>query len=159
MGGSGEERRVVIRNRKARHDYEILERFEAGVALRGAEVKSLREGRASFADPFARVEDGEVWLYNLHITPYAAATIDPPEPRRRRKLLLQRRQIAKLASKTAERGLTLVPLDLYFTPRGLAKVTLALARGRRTHDRRETLRREMAKREMDRAVRRAGKRG
>lgn len=159
MGGLGEERRVVIRNRKARHDYEILERFEAGVALRGAEVKSLREGRASFADPFARVEDGEVWLYNLHITPYAAATIDPPEPRRRRKLLLQRRQIAKLASKTAERGLTLVPLDLYFTPRGLAKVTLALARGRQTHDRRETLRREMAKREMDRAVRRAGKRG
>lgn len=158
MGGADDKRRVVIRNKKARHDYEILERFEAGVALRGAEVKSLREGKASFADPFARVEDGEVWLYNLHITPYAAATIDPPEPRRRRKLLLQRRQISKLASKTAERGLTLVPLDLYFTPRGLAKVTLALARGKRSHDRRETLKREMARREMDRAVRRAGQR-
>ena len=95
-------------------------------------------------------------MYNLHITPYAAATIDPPEPRRKRKLLMQRRQIAKLASQTAERGLTLVPLDLYFTPRGLAKVTLGLAKGKRAHDRRETLKRDEAKREMERAVRRAG---
>ena len=156
MGGSDEKRRVVIRNKKARHDYEILERVEAGVVLLGAEVKSLREGKASFADPFARVEDGEMWLYNLHITPYAAATNDPPEPRRKRKLLMQRRQIAKLASQTAERGLTLVPLDLYFTPRGLAKLTLGLAKGKRTYDRRQTLKRDEAKREMDRAVRRAG---
>ena len=159
MGGSGEKRRVVIRNKKARHDYEILERFEAGIALRGAEVKSLREGKASFADPYARVENGEVWLYNLHITPYVAATIDPPEPRRKRKLLMHRRQISKLASRTAERGLTLVPLDLYFTPRGLAKVTLGLAKGKRAYDRRETLKRDVAKREMERAVRRAGGRG
>ena len=151
MGGSDEKRRVVIRNKKARHDYEILERFEAGVVLLGAEVKSLREGKASFADPFARVEDGEMWLYNLHITPYAAATI-------KRKLLMQRRQIAKLASQTAERGLTLVPLDLYFTPRGLVKVTLGLAKGKRAHDRRETLKRDEAKREMERAVRRARER-
>lgn len=158
MGGSDEKRRVVIRNKKARHDYEILERFEAGVVLVGAEVKSLREGKASFADPYARVEAGEMWLYNLHITPYAAATIDPPEPRRKRKLLMQRRQIAKLASQTAERGLTLVPLDLYFTPRGLAKVTLGLAKGKRAYDRRETLKRDEAKREMERAVRRAGER-
>ncbi len=156
MGGSDEKRRVVIRNKKARHDYEILERFEAGVVLLGAEVKSLREGKASFADPYARVEGGEMWLYNVHITPYAAATIDPPEPRRKRKLLMQRRQIAKLASQTAERGLTLVALDLYFTPRGLAKVTLGLAKGKRAHDRRETLKRDEAKREMERAVRRAG---
>lgn len=156
MGGSDEKRRVVIRNKKARHDYEILERFEAGVVLVGAEVKSLREGKASFADPYARVEAGEMWLYNLHITPYAAATIDPPEPRRKRKLLMQRRQIAKLASRTAERGLTLVPLDLYFTPRGLVKVTLGLAKGKRAHDRRETLKRDEAKREVERAVRRAG---
>ncbi|UCG75160.1 MAG: SsrA-binding protein SmpB [Gemmatimonadota bacterium] len=157
MRGTEEKRRVVIRNKKARHDYEILEQFEAGIALRGAEVKSLREGKASFADPYARVEGGEVWLYNLHITPYAASTIDPPDPIRRRKLLLQRRQVVKLASKTAERGLTLVPLDLYFTPRGLAKVTLALARGKRVHDRRETLKREVARREMDRAVRQASR--
>ncbi len=157
MGGSDEKRRVVIRNKKARHDYEILERVEAGVVLLGAEVKSLREGKASFADPFARVEGGEMWLYNLHITPYAAATIDPPEPRRKRKLLMQRRQIAKLASQTAERGLTLVPLDLYFTPRGLAKVTLGLAKGKRAYDRRETLKRDEAKREMERAVRRVGR--
>lgn len=156
MGGSDEKRRVVIRNKKARHDYEILERFEAGVVLLGAEVKSLRAGKASFADPYARVEGGEMWLYNVHITPYAAATIDPPEPRRKRKLLMQRRQIAKLASQTAERGLTLVPLDLYFTPRGLVKVTLGLAKGKRAHDRRETLKRDEAKREMERAVRRAG---
>jgi SsrA-binding protein len=157
VGGSDEKRRVVIRNKKARHDYEILERVEAGVVLLGAEVKSLREGKASFADPFARVEGGEMWLYNLHITPYAAATIDPPEPRRKRKLLMQRRQIAKLASQTAERGLTLVPLDLYFTPRGLAKVTLGLAKGKRAYDRRETLKRDEAKREMERAVRRVGR--
>ena len=156
MGGEVEKRRVVIRNRKARHDYEILDRFEAGVALLGAEVKSLREGTASFADPFARVEGGEVWLYNLHITPYGAAGVNAPEPTRPRKLLLHRRQIAKLASQTAERGLTLVPLDLYFTPRGLAKVTLALAKGKRVRDRRETLKREVAKREMERAVRQAG---
>ena len=156
MGGSDEKRRVVIRNKKARHDYEILERFEAGVVLLGAEVKSLREGKASFADPYARVEGGEMWLYNVHITPYAAATIDPPEPRRKRKLLMQRRQIAKLASQTAERGLTLVPLDLYFTPRGLAKLTLGLAKGKRAYDRRQTLKRDEAKREMERAVRRAG---
>ena len=158
MRGTEEKRRVVIRNKKARHDYEILEQFEAGIALRGAEVKSLREGKASFADPYARVEGGEIWLYNLHITPYAASTIDPPDPIRRRKLLLQRRQIARLASKTAERGLTLVPLDLYFTARGLAKVTLALARGKRVHDRRETLKREVARREMDRAVRQESRR-
>ena len=158
MGGSDGKRRVVIRNKKARHDYEILERFEAGIALRGAEVKSLREGKASFADPFARVEDGEVWLYNLHITPYSAASIDPPEPRRKRKLLLHRKQIGKLASRTAEQGLTLVPLDLYFTTRGLAKLTLALAKGKRTHDRRERLKREVAKREMQRVARGVGRR-
>jgi SsrA-binding protein len=102
------------------------------------------------------VEGGEVWLYNLHITPYGPAGIDAPEPTRPRKLLLHRRQIAKLASHTAERGLTLVALDLYFTPRGLAKVTLALAKGKRVRDRRETLKREVAKREMERAVSRAG---
>ncbi len=158
MGGAEDKRRVVIRNKKARRDFEILERFEAGLELLGAEVKSLRDGKASFADPYARVEGGEMWLYNLHITTYAAATIDPPDPVRRRKLLLHRRQIAKLASRTAERGLTLVPLDLYFTRRGLAKVTLALAKGKRAHDRRETLKRDEAKREMDREMRRAGER-
>lgn len=146
--------RVIARNRKARHDYEVLEEFEAGIVLRGAEVKALRAGKASFTDSFARVDDGEIWLHNLHITPYQAARLDAPDPKRSRKLLLHARQIDRLASRTAELGLTLVPLDLHFR-RGYAKVTLALARGKRRHDKREDLRRKAARREVDRAVERA----
>lgn len=143
--------RVVARNRKARHEYEVLEEVEAGLVLKGAEVKSLREGKASFTDAFARVEAGEVWLYNLHITPYEAAQLDRPDPKRQRKLLLHKRQIARLAAKTFETGLTLVPLDLHFR-RGHAKVTLALARGKKRHDRREDLKKRVMKREVERAV-------
>ncbi len=146
--------RVVARNRKARHEYEVLEELEAGLVLKGAEVKSLREGKASFTDAFARVEAGEVWLYNLHITPYEAAQLDRPDPKRRRKLLLHRRQIHRLGAKTHETGLTLVPLDLHFL-RGHAKVTLALARGKKHHDRREDLKKREMKREVERAVREA----
>ena len=152
---AGEGVRVIARNRKARHEYEILEEFEAGIVLRGAEVKSLREGKASFADSFARVERGEMWLHNLHIPPYEPARIDAPDPTRARKLLLHRRELARLAASTAERGLTLIPLDLHFR-RGYAKVQLALARGKRQYDRREELKRKVMRREVERAMRDVG---
>lgn len=143
-------RRVIIRNRKARHEYEVLETYEAGLVLRGSEVKSLREGDASFTDAFARVEDGEVWLYNLHISPYENAS-EELDPTRTRKLLLHGSQIDKLASATRERGLTLIPLDLHFR-RGRAKVELALARGKKLHDKRETLKRRAMRREVEREI-------
>jgi SsrA-binding protein len=151
MAAKEDGRRVVARNRKARHEFEILEQYEAGLVLEGSEVKSLREGNASFTDSFARVEDGEVWLYNLHIAPYGAASVDRPDPKRTRKLLLHRREIRRLAAETVESGLTLVPLDLHFS-RGYAKVTLALARGKKLHDRREDLKRRAMRREVERAI-------
>lgn len=151
MSGSEESRRVVLRNRKARHEYEILDTFEAGLVLRGAEVKSLRDRKASFTDAFARIEDGEVWLYNLHITPYEKASTDRPDPKRTRKLLLRRSEIDKLTGETRQKGRTLIPLDLYFR-RGVAKVTLALARGKKLHDKRETLKREAMRREAEREI-------
>lgn len=154
MSDSPDSRRVVARNRKARHEYSIEEEYEAGIALRGAEVKSVRQGDVSFADAFARVENGEVWLYNLHIAPYEQAGPDAPDPTRTRKLLLHDHQIAKLSSKTRERGYTLVPLDVHFT-RGYAKVQLALAKGKKQHDKREDLKREAMRKEMEREVRRA----
>ena len=149
--------RVVARNRKARHEYEILEEIEAGIVLVGSEVKSLREGKASFTDSYARVDDGEVWLHNLHITPYESAHVDRPDPKRARKLLLHKRQIERLASSSAEGGLTLVPLDIHFR-RGYAKVNLAVARGKKLHDRREDLKRKAMRREVERAVERARRR-
>lgn len=152
MARTAEGRKLVIRNRKARHEFEILEELEAGLVLVGAEVKSLREGDANFTDAFARVDDGELWLYNLHISPYEQASVDVPDPKRPRKLLAHRREIERLAARTAERGLTLVPLDLHFA-RGRAKVTLGLARGKRLHDKRETMKRKVMQREVDRALR------
>lgn len=146
-------RRVVLRNRKARHEYEILDSYEAGLVLKGAEVKSLRQGKASFTDAFARVEDGEVWLHNLHIQPYEQATQDTPDPKRTRKLLLKESEIARLAGETRQKGRTLVPLDLYFR-RGYAKVTLAVAKGKKLHDKRETLKREAMRREAEREIQR-----
>jgi SsrA-binding protein len=148
-------RRVVLRNRKALHEYEVLDTYEAGLVLVGSEVKSLREGKASFTDAFARVEGGEAWLHNLHITPYESATLDAPDPTRKRKLLLHAQEIERLAAATTQKGLTLVPLDLYFR-RGHAKITLALARGKKLHDRRETLKREAMRREAERAMERHG---
>jgi SsrA-binding protein len=149
--------RVVARNRKARHEYHILDEVEAGVVLVGSEVKSLREGKASFTDCYARVEGGEMWLYNLHIAPYESAHVDRPDPTRPRKLLLHERQIGRLAAETVETGLTLVPLDIHFR-RGYAKVTLAVARGKKRHDRREDLKRKAMRREVERAVQGAQRR-
>ena len=155
MARTADGRQLVIRNRKARHEFEILEELEAGLVLVGAEVKSLREGNASFTDAFARVDNGELWLYNLHISPYEQASIDVPDPKRPRKLLAHRREIDRLAARTAEQGLTLVPLDLHFT-RGRAKVTLGLGRGKKLHDKRETMKRKVMQREVERAIRSRG---
>jgi SsrA-binding protein len=145
-------RKVVATNRKARHEYEILERFEAGIVLMGPEVKSLREGKVGFQDAFARVEGGEPWLYSLHISPYEQANRFNVDPLRPRKLLLRREEIRRLIGKVEEKGLTLIPVELYFR-RGYAKVTLALARGRKLYDKREKLKREEQDREARRAIR------
>jgi SsrA-binding protein len=146
-------KKVVARNRRARHDYHIEDVYEAGLALTGTEVKSLRAGRASLTDGFAEVSNHEVWLHGVHIPEYTHGTWTNHEPRRTRKLLLHRKEIDKLAAATAERGLTLVPLSLYFKD-GKAKVELALARGKRTYDKRHELARRDAAREVDRALRR-----
>ncbi|MDX1568064.1 MAG: SsrA-binding protein SmpB [Longimicrobiales bacterium] len=150
MSGSNG-RKVVARNRKARHEFDILDTFEAGLVLKGPEVKSLREGNISFQDAFAMVENGEVWLYNLHISPYEPANRENVDPTRTRKLLLRKHEIAELAEMVQQKGLTLVPLDLYFR-RGYAKVTLAVARGRKLHDKREKLKRKTMEREAEKAM-------
>jgi len=144
-------RKVVARNRKARHEYEILETFEAGMVLRGPEVKSLREGKASFQDAFARVEGGEVWLHSLHISPYEQANRFNEDPLRVRKLLLNRHEIRRLIGKVEEKGLTLIPLEIYFK-RGNAKVELGLARGKKLHDKRDALKNKQLDREARRAM-------
>ena len=141
----------IAENRKAFHDYHILETFEAGIVLVGTEVKAIREGSANLRDSFARLEDGEVWLYNVHINPYSHRGYADHEPTRRRKLLLHRQEIRKLIGKTVEKGLTLVPTRLYFKS-GHVKVALALARGKRAHDKRETIKRREADRETRAAV-------
>jgi SsrA-binding protein len=147
-------RKFVAQNRKARHDYHVEATFEAGLVLTGTEVKSLRAGRASLVDGYAEVRDGEVWLRNVHIPEYDQGTWTNHEPRRPRKLLMRRDEISRLIGKTREKGLTLVPLALYFSD-GYAKVELALARGRKSYDKRHALAEKQAKREADRAVAKA----
>ena len=148
-------RKTIAQNRKARHDYAILDTYEAGVALTGTEVKSLRAGRASLVDAFGQEKDGELYLYGLHIPEYAQGTWTNHEPRRTRKLLLKRIEIDRLAGKVKETGNTLVPLSVYFSD-GWAKVELGLARGKRTYDKRQ----DMAKRDAEREIaREAGRRG
>jgi SsrA-binding protein len=144
-------RKVVATNRKARHEFEILERFEAGLVLKGPEVKSVRDGKIGFQDAFARVEKGEAWLYDLHISPYEQANRFNEDPLRPRKLLLNRDEIRRLIGKVEEKGLTLIPIELYFR-RGYAKVTLALAKGRKLYDKREKLKKDAQEREARRAV-------
>ncbi|MGH8773703.1 MAG: SsrA-binding protein SmpB [Jiangellaceae bacterium] len=151
-------RKLVAQNRKARHDYHVEDRYEAGLVLTGTEVKSLRAGRASLVDGFAEVRDGEVWLRNVHIPEYDQGTWTNHEPRRPRKLLMRRDEISRLIGKTREKGLTLVPLALYFSD-GYAKVELALARGKKSYDKRHALAEKQAKREADRAVARARRGG
>ena len=144
-------KKVVATNRKVRHDYEILETWEAGIVLKGPEVKSLRGGKVGFQDAFARVSGAEVWLHNLHISPYEQANRFNEDPLRVRKLLLGRGEIRRLVGKVEEKGLTLVPLDLHFR-RGFAKVTLGLARGRKLYDKREKLKQRAQERDQRRAV-------
>jgi SsrA-binding protein len=154
MGVQANGRKVVATHRRARFEYEILDTFEAGLVLLGPEVKSLRAGKANLADSYATIRRGEAWLVNVHISPYAQAGRDNPDPRRERKLLLHRAEIARLEGRVAEKGLTLVPLEIYFKD-GRAKVRLGLARGKRQHDKREAIRR----REQDREIRRVTRRG
>jgi SsrA-binding protein len=149
-------RKIIAQNRKARHDYAVLDTFEAGVMLTGTEVKSLRLGRASLTDAFATIDDGEVFLRNVHIPEYEQGSWTNHEPRRVRKLLLHRAEIERLIGKTKESGLTLVPLALYFS-QGKVKVELALARGKRSYDKRQDLARRDAAREIQRALGRRGK--
>ncbi|HZR53515.1 MAG TPA: SsrA-binding protein SmpB [Streptosporangiaceae bacterium] len=146
-------RKVIARNRRALHEYHIEDTYEAGLVLTGTEVKSLRLGRASLTDGFAQITDGEAWLHNVHIPEYIQGTWTNHTPRRIRKLLLHRSEIDRLVSETQERGLTLVPLELYFKD-GNVKVEIALARGKRTYDKRQDLAKRDAAREMDRALRR-----
>lgn len=148
--------KIVATNRKARHDYAIEDVFEAGIVLTGTEVKSLRAGRASLVDGFASVDGGEVWLENVHIPEYTEGTWNNHNTRRKRKLLLHREQIDKLAGKVNQSGFTLVPLSLYFKD-GKAKVEIALAKGKRAYDKRQTLKEQQDKREADRAMSTKGK--
>ncbi|MBT9146504.1 MAG: SsrA-binding protein [Syntrophomonadaceae bacterium] len=141
----------VATNKRAWYDYEILETYEAGIALRGAEVKSLRGGMVSLKDSFVRVDGDEAFIYNLYIAPYECDSECDEDPGRRRKLLLHKREIERIKGKTTERGLTVIPLKIYFK-RGLAKAELALSRGKRQYDKRELLRRREAEREMGRAA-------
>ncbi len=140
-----------ISNRKARHNYHIHDKIECGIALVGSEVKALREGKAALADSFARIEEGEIFLYNLHITSYEKTGSFMVEPLRVRKLLLHKRQINKLLEKTSKKGFTLVPLSVYFNNRGIVKVEIALASGKNLYDKRETIK----KRESDLDIKRA----
>jgi len=146
----------ICTNRRARHQYEILDEIECGIVLRGSEVKSLRSGKVSLEEAFARVKDGELWLIGCDIPIYPQANLMNHEPRRTRKLLLHRRELTKFAEKAGQQGYTLVPLAMYFT-RGIVKVTIAVGKGKQLHDKREKLKKDAAKREMSRAL--AARRG
>lgn len=146
-----EAQKNIAENRKAFHDYHMIETFEAGMALLGTEVKSIREGNVNLRDSFARIESGEIWIYNVHINPYSHRGYSDHEPTRRRKLLLRRAEIRKLIGKTVEKGMTLVPTRMYFQ-HGYVKVAIALAKGKKAHDKRETIKRREADRETRAAV-------
>jgi len=143
--------RPIAENRKAFHDYHILDTFEAGIVLVGTEVKAIREGRANLRDSYGRVEAGEVFVYNIHISPYSHRGYADHEPTRRRKLLLHKAEIRKLVGKTVERGMTLVPVRMHFK-NGRVKLTIALAKGKRTYDKRERIRRRETERETRAAI-------
>ena len=144
--------KVVATNRKAFHDYFIEDKFEAGIVLQGTEVKSLREGRVNLQDSYASVRDGEVFLHNCHVSPYSHGNIMNHDPTRVRKLLLHKTEINKLHGRTQQKGLTLIPLRVYFSKRGHAKVELGLAKGKKLYDRRESIKAREAGREVQRAI-------
>ena len=144
--------KIIVTNRKALRDYAVLERLECGIELKGSEVKSLREGRISLNDSFARIENNEVILYNTHISPYEQASYLNVEPTRLRKLLLHKNQIRKLISQVAQKGFTLIPLKVYFNERGFAKIELALCKGKKLYDRREDIKRREASLQIRRII-------
>lgn len=149
--------RVIAVNRKARFEFYLEEFFEAGIVLNGAEVKSLREGKGSLSDAYARVVKEEIWLYNLHITPYESANLPKgsyikQDPKRPRKLLLHKNEIKKLIGKTEQKGYTLIPVKLYFSKRGLVKIEIALGKGKKLFDKREAIAEKEAKRQLERTV-------
>lgn len=145
--------KTVAQNRKARHDYFVLDRYECGIVLTGTEIKSVRNGNLNLKDSYATLENGELWLFGVHISPYEKGTYYNHEPERDRKLLMHKHELIRLRSKTREKGLTLVPLSIYIKDNRRAKVELALARGRTTHDKRDMIADRDAKRSMSRAVR------
>ncbi len=150
---AGEGVKLVAKNKKARFNYELGDRFEAGLVLKGTEVKSLRLGKANLTDAYAKISDGEAWLVSCHISAYPFAYYDNHEPERIRKLLLHKRELKKLATKVQEQGWSLIPLAIYFR-RGKAKVELALAKGKKMHDKRHAIKKREQDREMERALRR-----
>jgi SsrA-binding protein len=144
--------KTITTNRRARHDYHIVDTYEAGIALEGMEVKSLRDGKVSLQEGYARVEDGEAFLYDVHISQYSKSSTRRYDPKRRRKLLLNKREIRRLSGRTQHGGFTLVPLSMYFNDRGLAKLSLALARGKHLYDKREDMKKESLKRDLATAL-------
>jgi SsrA-binding protein len=152
MGGQRDGQKTIAKNRRAFHDYSIEETFEAGIALTGTEVRSLREGGGQLTDSFALIRRGELWLHGLHIKPYSHGNRANTDPDRMRKLLMHRRQIRYLTQKVQQAGMTLVPLSLYFSRSGLVKVALGLARGKKTYDKRASLAARDSRREVDRAL-------
>lgn len=142
--------KIVAKNKKAYHDFHIDKEYEAGIVLLGPEVKSLRAGRVNLRDSYARIKNGEVWVHNMHISPYKFASHAAPDPMRVRKLLLHKREIDKLIGKVQEKGFSLIPLKIYFSPSGKVKVGLGLAKGKTQYDKRQTLKKKEAAREMDR---------
>lgn len=150
--GHTQESRDIARNRKAFHEYEMVERFEAGIELTGTEVKSLRENNCQLTDAFVLIRNGQAWLHNLHISPYSHGSYNNPDPDRKRRLLLHRRQILALSQRVKERGLAIVPLRLYYSSRNLVKVEIALARGKKLHDKRQAMAERDAKRTIERAL-------
>jgi SsrA-binding protein len=151
--GKSSQARTISENRKAKHNFEILDTLECGIMLVGSEVKSLRDGKVSLEEAYGRVRHGEVWLVNCEIPEYKQATLWNHEPKRPRKLLVHRRELLKFVAQAHEKGLTLAPLKLYFNERGVAKVLLALCRGKKLHDKRETMKKADVKRDLARAMR------
>ncbi len=146
-------KKIIAKNPTSRRDYDIIEVFETGIELKGAEVKSLRDGRSNLKGSYARLKGSEIYLFGFHISPYKQAASYAPDPLRQRKLLLHKKEIGHLLSKVSERGLTLIPLTIYFK-RGLVKVEIALCKGRKHHDKREAIKRKTHEREINRALRR-----
>ena len=147
-----QDKKIIAKNKKAFHEYEVLDRYEAGLVLTGTEVRSLRENNCQMTDCFALVRNGEAWLHNVHIPPFAQGNINNPDPDRKRKLLLHKQEIRELNEATREKGMAIVPLNMYFTNNSLVKVEIAIARGKKLYDKRATMAARDSRREVERAL-------